>query len=167
MKYVLGESAARFLREQMVKDRSYKPAQPLPSREVRRDFAGVASAPAAKFHFKYTHEESSSGGQTTHTVTIGEGAVQIGGFTIFASQGTVASGLTSGTCYICAQVVLSTGAVSFVGYASTSAIQSAQLDMTKYIFPLYKLNDYAVVLDYRPMPNAGVWEDETLVSSSS
>ena len=51
-----------------------------------------------------------------------------------------------------------------MAYQSTSALNAAQLDVTKYIFPIYKVTDYAVVLDYRPMPNAGVWEDETLVS---
>ena len=165
MNYVLSQKAARWLEAQMAKSASYQPATAAPSRLVRRDMAGGGGGSPA-FHFKYSHTATTSGGQTTHTVTIGEGAVQLGGFTIFASQGTVASGLTSGTCYVCASVALSTGTVSFVGYSSTSAIQSAQLDMTKYIFPLYKLNDYAVVLDYRPMPNAGVWEDETLVSSS-
>ena len=55
------------------------------------------------------------------------------------------------------------GTTSFVAFSSTSDINSAQLDVTKYIFPIYKVTDYAVVLDYRPMPNAGVWEDETIV----
>ena len=161
MKYVLGEGAARFLREQMAKDRSYKPAQPLPSREVRRDFAGGGGSPP--FHFKYRHSSATSGGTTTHTVTIGEGAVQLGGFTHFIDGGSM-SGLTNGTNWICVQIALSNGTGSFVAYQSTAALNAAQLDVTKYIFPIYKVTDYAVVLDYRPMPNAGVWEDETLVS---
>lgn len=164
MKYVLGESAARFLREQMAKERAYKPAQPLPSREVRRDFAGGGGSPP--FHFKYQHSSATSGGTTTHTVTIGEGAVQLGGFTHFVSSGSV-SGMASGTVWICVQIALSSGAGSFVAYQSTSALNAAQLDVTKYVFPIYKVTDYAVVLDYRPMPNAGVWEDETLVSVQS
>ena len=48
------------------------------------------------FHFKYQHSSATSGGTTTHTVTIGEGAVQLGGFTHFIDGGSV-SGLTNGT----------------------------------------------------------------------
>lgn len=162
MKYVLGENAARFLREQMAKERAYRPAQPLPSREVRRDFAGGSGAPP--FHFKYAHSVHTEEGETepTHTVTIGEGAVQLGGFTHFIAAGNV-SGMDEGTMWICVQVGLTDASGAFVAFDSVAALNSAQLDVTKYIFPIYKVTDYTVVLDYRPMPNAGVWEDETLV----
>ena len=178
MKYVLDENAARFLRELMAKERGYKPAQPLRPREVKRDFAGGGGS-GPPFHFRYSHvvETAEGESQPTHTVTIGEGAVQLGGFTVFAAGGTV-SGMGDGTKWICVRVALTSGSGSsgsgssgstpagtttFVAFSSTSDINSAQLDVTKYIFPIYKVTDYAVVLDYRPMPNAGVWEDETIV----
>lgn len=172
-KYVLGENAARFLRDQMANARGYTPAQPLRPREVKRDFAGGGGS-GPPFHFRYSHEVETAEGesQPTHTVTIGEGAVQLGGFTVFVAGGTV-SGMGDGTKWICVQVALTSGSGSsgstpagtttFVAFSSTSDLNSAQLDVTKYIFPIYKVTDYAVVLDYRPMPNAGVWEDETIV----
>lgn len=177
-KYVLGENAARFLRDQMANARGYTPAQPLRPREVKRDFAGGGGS-GPPFHFRYSHSVETEEGETqpTHTVTIGEGAVQLGGFTVFSAGGTV-SGMGAGTKWICVQVALTSGSGSsgsgasgstpagtttFVAFSSTADINSAQLDVTKYIFPIYKVTDYAVVLDYRPMPNAGVWEDETIV----
>lgn len=164
MNYVLSERAARWLEREMAKSASYNASAQSPSRLVRRDFAGGGGSPP--FHFRYQHSSATSGGTTTHTVTIGEGAVQLGGFTHFVSSGSV-SGMASGTVWICVQIALSSGTGSFVAYQSTAALNAAQLDVTKYIFPIYKVTDYAVVLDYRPMPNAGVWEDETLVSVPS
>ncbi len=163
MKYVLSERAARWVERKMAEDRSYKPATGAPSRLVRRDMAGGTKGEPA-YHFKYSHTQSTSGGQTTHTVTIGEGAVQIGGYTYFSAGGT-ATTVTSGTCYLCAVVALASGTVTFKGYATTAALNTAQADMTKYIFPLYKLVDYAVDVDYRPMPNAGCWEIAESVSN--
>ena len=164
MNYVLTEKTAQWLRTQMAKSRGYHPAPAAPSRLLRRDAVGGTGGPA--FHFKYSHTASTSGGQTTHTVTIGEGAVQLGGFTHFVASGTVAN-MAGGTVWVCVQVALGTGTGSFVAFQSTVALNTAQLDVTKYIFPIYKVTDYAVVLDYRPLPNAGVWEDETIVSLSS
>ena len=165
MNYVLTESTARWLREQMTRSRGYTAAAQTPSRQIKRDFGG---APAAqpKFHFKYTHTVETEEGETepTHTVTIGEGAVQIGGYTYFAAEGEV-SGMGDGTEYVCCVVTLGTGGVTFVAYASTAALNTAQSDMTKYIFPLYKVVDYKVELDYRPMPNAGCWEIAESVSN--
>ena len=163
MKYLLSEKCAQWLRKQMAKDRSYHPAAAAPSRLVRRDTSGGVGG-TASFHFKYSHSTATSGGQTTHEVTIGEGAVQIGGYTYFASGGAVAN-MGDGTKYVCAVVAISSGAVTFAAYASTSALNTAQSDMAKYIFPLYKVVDYAVVLDYRPMPNAGCWEIAESVSN--
>ena len=165
MNYVLSEKSAAWLRRQMAKDRGYKPATAAPSRLVRRDSTGGTRNPA--FHFKYTHTVEAAeeaGGDPTHTVTIGEGAVQIGGYTYFAAEGDVED-MDDGTQYVCAVVELGTGAVTFAAYASTSALNTAQSDMTKYIFPLYKVVDYAVALDYRPMPNAGCWEIAESVSN--
>lgn len=162
MNYVLSERAAKWIEAQMAKSRGYRPAEAAPSRLVRRGAAGGGTG-GPPFHFKYTHTATTEGGQTTHTVTIGEGAVQLGGFTHFVASGAV-SGMASGTVWVCVQIALSSGTGSFVAYSSTAALNTAQLDVTKYIFPIYKVTDYAVVLDYRPMPNAGVWEDETLVS---
>lgn len=149
MKYVLGENAARFLREQMAKDRNYKPAQPLPSREVRRDFAGgVSSKP--KFHFAFKPGASS--------ISIGEGAVQIGGYTYFVAEQALVEDISSGTWYVCVRVALAMGTATFTAFGSTSALQAAQADMAYYVFPLYRTVDGVVDLDYRPMPNAGSWE---------
>ena len=39
--------------------------------------------------------------------------------------------------------------------------------MTKYIFPIYKLVNGEVAVDYRPMPNAGCWEVAESYSQSS
>ena len=117
---------------------------------------------AIKFLFAYSYEYDADEDETT--VTIGEGAVQVGGYTYF-SQGGTATTVTSGTCYLCAVVALGSGTVSFKGYATPAALNTAQSDMTKYIFPLYKLLDYNVVLDYRPMPNAGCWEIAESVSN--
>lgn len=155
MNYVLTESTAKWLREQMARSRGYVPAQPLPARQVKRDFAASTGAP--KYHLRYSTQTTTEGGQTTTTASIGEGAVQIGGYTYFTNGGTVAN-MGSGTQYVCAVVALASGTVSFSAYASTSALNTAQSDMSKYIFPLYKVVDYKVEIDYRPMPNAGCWE---------
>ncbi len=165
MNYVLSEKAAKWLRRQMAKDRGYKPATAAPSRLIRRDASGGGGNPA--FHFKYSHSEEPpevEGGDSTHTVSIGEGVVQIGGYTYFSQGGTV-SNMDGGTRYVCAVVSLPGGSVTFYAYASTSALNSAQSDMSKYIFPLYKVIDYAVKIDYRPMPNAGCWEIAESVSN--
>lgn len=165
MNYVLTESTARWLREQMARSRGYSAAAQTPSRQIKRDFGG---APAAqpKFHFRYTHTVETEEGEIepTHTVTIGEGAVQIGGYTYFSAGGSVAN-MGSGTVYVCAVVTLGSGGVMFAAYASAAALNTAQSDMTKYIFPLYKVVDYKVELDYRPMPNAGCWEIAESVSN--
>lgn len=122
---------------------------------------GSAKPEEAKFHFKFKAEYDS--GDEEWSYSIGEGAVQIGGYTYFAAEGEVA--LDAGTQYVCAVVTLGTGAVTFAAYASTAALNTAQSDMTKYIFPLYKVVDYKVELDYRPMPNAGCWEIAESVSN--
>lgn len=116
------------------------------------------------FHFRFISTTQTANGQTTTTYSIGEGAVQIGGYTYFTAGGTI-TGMGSGTKYVCAVVALASGAISFAAYASTSALQTAQSDLTKYIFPLYKVVDYSVALDYRPMPNAGCWEIAESVSN--
>lgn len=154
MKYVLGESAARFLREQMAKERGYKPAQPLPSREVRRDFAGGVSP---KFHFAFKPGASS--------ISIGEGAVQIGGYTYFVAEQALVDDISSGTWYVCVRVSLAFGTATFAAFSSTSALQAAQADMAYYVFPLYRTVDGVIDLDYRPMPNAGSWEIAESVSN--
>lgn len=115
----------------------------------------------SRFHFAYTKTTENN----TTTVAIGEGVVNIGGYSYFSGGGTV-SGMGVGTKYICAVVAISSGSVSFVAYASTSAINTAQGDLTKYIFPLYKTVDWVVTVDYRPMPNAGCWEIAESVGSS-
>lgn len=48
--------------------------------------------------------------------------------------------------------------IGFEKYATTQSINYEQGDLTKYIFPLYKVSDGEVLVDYRPMPNAGCWE---------
>lgn len=108
----------------------------------------------ARFHFAYNKDDDGNGGTT---VTIGDGAVQIGGYTYFAEHGGVAD-MGDGTQYVCVVVTLATGSVSFRAFGSTTALNAAQADMSKYIFPLYKVVDYAIAMDYRPMPNAGSWE---------
>lgn len=115
----------------------------------------------AKFHFGYNKEDDGEGGVT---VTIDDGVVQIGGYTYFVSHGEVAN-MGEGTQYVCVEVSLGNGAATFKAYASPAALNTAQSDMTKYIFPLYKVVDYAVALDYRPMPNAGCWEIAESVSN--
>ena len=155
MNYVLTERSMQWLREQMARTRGYTPATQTPSRQVRRDTSSATGTP--HYHFRYNHSASTSGGQTTHTVAIGEGAVQIGGYTYFSPGGSVAN-MGSGTQYVCVVVTLASGAISFAAYASTSALNTAQSDLSKYIFPLYKVVDYSVMLDFRPMPNAGCWE---------
>lgn len=116
----------------------------------------------SRFHFAYSKTVENN----TTTVTIGEGVVNIGGYSYFSGGGTV-SNMGGGTKYICAVVALGAGTVTFAAYASTSAINSAQSDMSKYIFPLYKTVDYVIVLDFRPMPNAGCWEIAESVGSGS
>lgn len=49
-------------------------------------------------------------------------------------------------------------AIDFVQYPTTQALNNAQGDLTKYIFPIYKVVDGEIAVDYRPMPNAGCWE---------
>lgn len=155
-KYVLGENAARFLREQMANARGYQPAQPLPSRQLKRDMS-TTSTGGPNFHLRFIVETETDNGTTTTTYSIGEGAVQIGGYTYFTAGGEIAN-LGSGTQYVCAVVALGAGTVTFAAYASTALLNVAQSDMSKYIFPLYRLNNYSVEMDYRPMPNAGCWE---------
>ena len=121
---------------------------------------GSLASDSHLFHFGYTKTTSSG----TTTVSIGEGVVNIGGYTYFAAGGTV-SGMGSGTQYVCAVVTLASGAVSFAAYSTTSALNAAQGDLTKYIFPLYKVVDYEISVDYRPMPNAGSWEIAESVSN--
>ena len=116
----------------------------------------------ARFHFAYSKQTAN--GSTT--ASIGEGVVQIGGYSYFSGGGTI-SGMGGGTRYVCAVVTISSGGVSFVAYQTTGAINTAQGDLTKYIFPLYKTVDYIVAVDYRPMPNAGVWEIAESVGSGS
>lgn len=48
--------------------------------------------------------------------------------------------------------------IEFVAFSTTQQLNAAQGDMTKYIFPIYKLVNGEVAVDYRPMPNAGCWE---------
>lgn len=162
-KYVLGESAARFLREQMANARGYQPAQPLPSRQLKRDVSMSTGGP--NYHLRYIVSTQTNNGTTTTTYSIGEGAVQIGGYTYFTAGGSIAN-IGSGVQYVCAVVDLSTGTVAFAAYASTALLNVAQSDMSKYIFPLYRLVDYVVELDYRPMPNAGCWEVAESVGGS-
>ena len=116
----------------------------------------------SRFHFAYSKQTEN--GSTT--VEIGEGVVNIGGYSYFSGGGTV-SDMGSGTKYVCAVVALSAGTVTFKAYASTTAVRTAQSDMSKYIFPLYKTVDYVVAVDYRPMPNAGCWEIAESVGSGS
>lgn len=121
---------------------------------------GSLSSDGRGFHFGYTKTASNG----TTTVTIAEGVVNIGGYSYFAAGGVVA-GMGNGTQYVCAVVALSSGSVSFAAYASPAALNMAQSDMTRYIFPLYKVVDYDVEVDYRPMPNAGCWEIAESVSN--
>ena len=116
----------------------------------------------SRFHFAYIATIASGG----TSVAIGEGVVNIGGYSYFAAGGTV-SNMGSGTRYICAVVALGSGAVTFAAYSSTSDINTAQSDMSKYVFPLYKVIDYVVTVDYRPMPNAGCWEIAESIGASS
>ena len=155
MKYVLSDSTARFLRELKAKAGGYQAAAPTPPRQLKRDTSTVSGTP--KFHFRYTTAAETSGGQTTTTASIGEGVVQIGGYSYFTAGGTVAN-MGSGTRYVCVVVTLASGAVSFAAYATTAALNLAQSDLSTYIFPLYKVVDYVVSVDYRPLPQAGCWE---------
>ena len=155
MNYVLTESTMKWLREQMARSRGYTPAAQTPSRQVKRDLSIPTGQP--HYHFRYSTSTTTENGTTSTTASIGEGAVQIGGYTYFTAGGTVAN-MGSGTKYVCVVVTLGSGTVSFAAYASTSALNQAQSDLSKYIFPLYRVVDYSVDLDYRPMPNAGCWE---------
>lgn len=111
--------------------------------------AGLSSA-ASRFQFALAFDGTQA--------SIGEGAVQIGGYTYFSNGGTVA-GAGAGTWWICVQCQLGPQVqVGFAKYASTSDLNYAQGDLTKYIFPLYKVSGGQVLVDYRPMPNAGCWE---------
>ena len=110
-----------------------------------------------KFHFNWSTTMS----EVDPDVKIGhisEGVVQIGGYSYFSNGGEIVD-LQSGTCYVCAKCNLGGSlAIEFQAYSDLSALNAAQGDLTKYIFPLYKVNDGEVVVDYRPMPNAGCWE---------
>lgn len=113
-----------------------------------------------KFHFAWSTSLSGSGQNRITTAHIGEGVVQIGGYSYFSGGGDVQN-LLSTQQYVCAEVSLadgSAGSIAFKGYNSISALVTAQRDLSKYIFPLYKTQNYAVEVDYRPMPNAGCWE---------
>lgn len=113
-----------------------------------------------KFHFAWSTSLSGSGQNIVTVAHIGEGVVQIGGYSYFSGGGDVQD-LLSTQQYVCAEVSLadgSAGSIAFKGYNSISALVTAQRDLSKYIFPLYKTQNYKVVVDYRPMPNAGCWE---------
>lgn len=111
-----------------------------------------------KFHFAWSTYLSGSSQNQVTVAHIGEGAIQIGGYSYFSDGGDVQDVL-SGTYYVCAKCNLGTSVtIEFEKYNDLSALNAAQGDLTKYIFPLYKINDGEVVVDYRPMPNAGCWE---------
>jgi hypothetical protein len=124
---------------------------------------GAEKAEDAHFHFKLKAEYDSENEEATYS--IGEGAVQIGGYTYFSSGGEIGD-VSSGTMYVCVVVSLSVGGVSFAVYSDMAALNSAQGDHSKYIFPIYKLVDGKIAVDYRPMPNAGCWEIAESVSSN-
>lgn len=112
---------------------------------------------AGKFHFDWSSTLSGEG-EPTKVGHISEGVVQIGGYSYFSGGGDV-PGVLSGTYYVCAKCNLGGSlTISFEKYADLSALNSAQGDLSKYIFPLYKITDGEVVVDYRPLPNAGCWE---------
>ena len=112
-----------------------------------------------KFHFRWSTTLSGEEETATKIGHISEGVVQIGGYSYFSNGGDVPDVL-SGTYLICVKCNLGSGvnSMEFVKYSDLSSLNSAQGDLSKYIFPLYKINDGEVIVDYRPMPNAGCWE---------
>lgn len=119
------------------------------------DFSGGGKS---KFHFEWTPGLSGE----TPVGMVGEGAVQIGGYTYF-SEGGLVQGIdqehVSADWWVCTRVGLTDPVgIDFIAYDSLSALNAAQGDHSKYIFPLYKVNDLKVQVDYRPLPNAGCWE---------
>lgn len=118
------------------------------------DIYSVTATADNKFHFKWGTELS---GETKYG-KVGEGVVQIGGYSCFSGGGRV-DNCTSADNWVCVNVdLVSQPSLSFVAYDSISALNYAQGDHSKYVFPLYKVRNWAVVVDYRPMPNAGCWE---------
>lgn len=122
---------------------------------------GGGGQPGSKFHFAFITELVDE--QAVRK--IGEGAVQIGGYTYFVAEQQLAQDISSGTWYVCVRVELASGTAGFVAYNSTSALRSAQANMAYYIFPIYRTANGAVDLDYRPLPNAGSWEIAESVSN--
>jgi hypothetical protein len=161
--YVLTEQTMQWLRAQMARSGAYTPAAQTPSRQVKRD---VAPSGSPKFQFAYKHAFDPENDE--HTVTIGEGAVQIGGVTYLFAGGEVED-VGEGTQYICLHVDVENGSAIeyYEAYASIEEINEAQEDgayESEYgesgfqtrIFPLYRIEDYAVKLDMRPLLTADV-----------
>ncbi len=152
MNYVLSEKSANWLKSQMEASRRYN-GKANPTRLVRRDDSMPINK--TKFHFKLARNED-----YPEKWDIGEGVVQIGGFTYWFDGASALETATSGKALICIKVTLTAGTSQAIAYGSgyVSQLLSDQADMRYYIFPLYLLEDNALILDYRPMPNAGCWE---------
>lgn len=119
----------------------------------------------AKFHFALS---SSPDGRYIY---VGDGAVQIGGYTSFVSGSRVVDMPASPenrTGIVCVEVDLAFGDLpgTFRLYTDEEAVNAAQDDSGMFVSPLYKFDRGAVVLDYRPLPSLGSWEIAPVESQS-
>lgn len=115
---------------------------------------GVGATGQFHFGIKIEHEDESSMAE----ITIGDGAVQIGGYTYFTDSERSTEINGDGEHIIAMKVGLGDRSFEIVDVPDMDSLNNMQDDMNFYIFPLYKIEDFKVVRDYRPMPNAGCWE---------
>lgn len=151
---MLSERAAEKLKKLLRDVGAVVPAKTSHVRKVRPDVP-PGSSPSFHFALRIAEDESSQSGGLT--ATVGEGAVQVGGYTYFHEEESISlSSDASG--YLCVKTDLTSGAVSCQLYESAEALKTAQDDMAHYVFPIYRIDDGRKSMDYRPLPNAGCWE---------
>lgn len=155
MTYMLSEGAARKLRDLLRDPSALVPTNIGQTRKVRPDAGGGGRGGGGKFHFDIQVGQKDKDGKTP--VTVGEGLVQIGGYTYAAPEQTVHA--EDGEAILCVRVALPGGSCSCEWFASLDELNQAQDDMGYYIFPLAKFSEGRKVLDCRPLPQAGIWED--------
>ena len=87
-----------------------------------------------------------------------EGIVQVGGISYYVGEHELECDETS-AYYVCVKVNLKNNTTEIYAEPSFGNINEAQKDMSYYIFPIYRILEGKVEVDYRPMPNAGCWEE--------
>lgn len=93
-------------------------------------------------------------------IGVSEGYYQIGGFT-YKCNGMTDFLSQTGTIFICLIVDSMEKTANCDAYTE-SELKTKQEDLSKLIIPLYKTEDYKIVMDLRNMPNGGMLEDFTL-----